>query len=48
MDVELAVGQLGDNTLTPVGIDVSGLKLEEGGSFAGWWWGWVCVCVGGG
>lgn len=29
-DVESAVGQLGDNTLTPAGIDLSGLDLEQG------------------
>jgi hypothetical protein len=30
----VAVGQLGDNTLTPAGIDMSGLKLSEGVCFA--------------
>jgi hypothetical protein len=30
-DVVAAVGQLGDNSLAPAGVDVSGLALEQGG-----------------
>lgn len=30
VDVVAAVGQLGDNTLTPSDIDVSGLDLSQG------------------
>lgn len=29
-DVEAAVGQLGDNSLAPAGIDLSGLALDQG------------------
>lgn len=30
-DVVAAVGQMGDNVLTPAAIDVSGLALDQGG-----------------
>jgi hypothetical protein len=32
-DVVSAVGQLGDNTLAPADIDVSGLNLDQGECF---------------
>ena len=32
-----AVGQLGDNTLTPADIDMSGLDIEAGEYFVGPW-----------
>jgi hypothetical protein len=34
-DVVAAVGQLGDNTLAPAGIDVSELQLDEGAKEGG-------------
>lgn len=30
-DVVAAIGQLGDNTLTPSAVDISGLDLSQGG-----------------
>ena len=44
-DVVAAVGQLGDNTLAPAGVDMSGLDLDQGG-FGGFGGGrWAAVAV---